>query len=72
MEVKQVVCKFHVVCVSLQLSLTVDHPQKVLIMGEAMDFGTCKAKKKERGLLHSACQLGTPPCSNIILFRTIS
>lgn len=32
--------------VSLQLSLTVDHPQKVLIMGEAMDFGTCKAKKK--------------------------
>lgn len=46
MEVKQVMCKFHVVCVSLQLSLTVDHPQKVLIMGEAMDFGTCKAKKK--------------------------
>ncbi|TRY82967.1 hypothetical protein DNTS_009633 [Danionella cerebrum] len=28
------------------LCLTVDHPQKVLIMGEAMDFGTCKAKKK--------------------------
>ncbi|XP_056101216.1 protein MCM10 homolog [Rhinichthys klamathensis goyatoka] len=31
---------------SNELSLTVDHPQKVLIMGEAMDFGTCKAKKK--------------------------
>lgn len=30
----------------LQLCLTVDHPQKVLILGEAMDFGTCKAKKK--------------------------
>ncbi|XP_077091069.1 protein MCM10 homolog [Siphateles boraxobius] len=31
---------------SNELSLTVDHPQKVLVMGEAMDFGTCKAKKK--------------------------
>ncbi|XP_066525242.1 protein MCM10 homolog [Hoplias malabaricus] len=31
---------------SNELSLTVDHPQKVLILGEAMDFGTCKAKKK--------------------------
>ncbi|XP_022526967.2 protein MCM10 homolog isoform X1 [Astyanax mexicanus] len=31
---------------SNELSLTVDHPQKVLMMGEAMDFGTCKAKKK--------------------------
>uniref|UniRef100_A0A672SD85 Protein MCM10 homolog n=1 Tax=Sinocyclocheilus grahami TaxID=75366 RepID=A0A672SD85_SINGR len=31
---------------SNELCLTVDHPQKVLIMGEAMDFGTCKAKKK--------------------------
>lgn len=30
----------------LQLCLTVDHPQKVLMLGEAMDFGTCKAKKK--------------------------
>ncbi|XP_024912963.1 protein MCM10 homolog [Cynoglossus semilaevis] len=28
------------------VSLTVDHPQKVLIMGEAQDFGTCKAMKK--------------------------
>ncbi|KTF88487.1 hypothetical protein cypCar_00048057, partial [Cyprinus carpio] len=28
------------------LCLTVDHPQKVLIVGEAMDFGTCKANKK--------------------------
>ncbi|KAI4897760.1 hypothetical protein NFI96_033928, partial [Prochilodus magdalenae] len=31
---------------SNELCLTVDHPQKVLILGEAMDFGTCKAKKK--------------------------
>ncbi|KAK2892975.1 hypothetical protein Q8A67_012963 [Cirrhinus molitorella] len=31
---------------SNELCLTVDHPQKVLIIGEAMDFGTCKAKKK--------------------------
>ncbi|XP_065121752.1 protein MCM10 homolog [Paramisgurnus dabryanus] len=31
---------------SNELCLTVDHPQKVLMMGEAMDFGTCKAKKK--------------------------
>ncbi|KAF4114804.1 hypothetical protein G5714_005027 [Onychostoma macrolepis] len=31
---------------SNELCLTVDHPQKVLIVGEAMDFGTCKAKKK--------------------------
>lgn len=31
---------------SSELCLTVDHPQKVLIVGEAMDFGTCKAKKK--------------------------
>ncbi|KAK6482574.1 protein MCM10-like protein isoform X1 [Huso huso] len=26
--------------------LSVDHPQKVLLMGEAQDFGTCRAKKK--------------------------
>ncbi|XP_043093009.1 protein MCM10 homolog isoform X2 [Puntigrus tetrazona] len=31
---------------SSEVCLTVDHPQKVLIVGEAMDFGTCKAKKK--------------------------
>ncbi|XP_028811016.1 protein MCM10 homolog isoform X2 [Denticeps clupeoides] len=31
---------------SNELSLTIDHPQKVLILGEAMDFGTCKASKK--------------------------
>ncbi|XP_072530076.1 protein MCM10 homolog [Salminus brasiliensis] len=31
---------------SNELCLTVDHPQKVLMLGEAMDFGTCKAKKK--------------------------
>lgn len=29
-----------------QVCLSIDHPQKVLIMGEAMDLGTCKAKKK--------------------------
>ncbi|XP_017349971.1 protein MCM10 homolog isoform X2 [Ictalurus punctatus] len=31
---------------SSELCLTVDHPQKVLMLGEAMDYGTCKAKKK--------------------------
>lgn len=29
-----------------EVCLSIDHPQKVLIMGEAMDLGTCKAKKK--------------------------
>uniref|UniRef100_A0A3Q2Y775 Protein MCM10 homolog n=1 Tax=Hippocampus comes TaxID=109280 RepID=A0A3Q2Y775_HIPCM len=29
-----------------EVSLTVDHPQKVLLMGEAQDYGTCKAMKK--------------------------
>ena len=29
-----------------QVSLSVDHPQKVLMMGHAVDFGTCKAAKK--------------------------
>ncbi|XP_076861062.1 protein MCM10 homolog [Brachyhypopomus gauderio] len=29
-----------------EISLTVDHPQKILMLGEAMDFGTCKGKKK--------------------------
>ncbi|XP_077399943.1 protein MCM10 homolog isoform X2 [Vanacampus margaritifer] len=28
------------------VSLTVDHPQKVLLMGEAQDYSTCKAMKK--------------------------
>ncbi|XP_061617225.1 protein MCM10 homolog isoform X2 [Phyllopteryx taeniolatus] len=28
------------------VSLTVDHPQKVLLMGDAQDYGTCKAMKK--------------------------
>ncbi|KAM9334611.1 protein MCM10 homolog [Symphorus nematophorus] len=28
------------------VSLTVDHPQKLLLMGEALDYGTCKAMKK--------------------------
>ncbi|XP_029810187.1 protein MCM10 homolog [Suricata suricatta] len=31
---------------SEEVSLSVDHPQKILIMGEALDLGTCKAKKK--------------------------
>ncbi|XP_075408479.1 protein MCM10 homolog isoform X1 [Tenrec ecaudatus] len=31
---------------SEEVCLSVDHPQKVLIMGEALDLGTCKAKKK--------------------------
>ncbi|XP_021071180.1 protein MCM10 homolog [Mus pahari] len=31
---------------SAEVCLSIDHPQKVLIMGEAMDLGTCKAKKK--------------------------
>ncbi|XP_061124272.1 protein MCM10 homolog isoform X1 [Syngnathus typhle] len=28
------------------VSLTVDHPQKVLLLGEAQDYGTCKAMKR--------------------------
>ncbi|KAM7157247.1 protein MCM10 homolog isoform 3-T5 [Molossus nigricans] len=31
---------------SKEVCLSIDHPQKVLIMGEALDLGTCKAKKK--------------------------
>ncbi|KAJ0056932.1 hypothetical protein NL108_000740, partial [Boleophthalmus pectinirostris] len=37
------------------VSLTVDHPQKVLLMGEAQDFGTCKGVKKNG-----------EPCSQIV------
>uniref|UniRef100_A0A3P8ZN06 Protein MCM10 homolog n=1 Tax=Esox lucius TaxID=8010 RepID=A0A3P8ZN06_ESOLU len=37
------------------VSLSVDHPQKVLLMGEAQDFGTCKAAKKNG-----------EPCSQIV------
>ncbi|KFV56206.1 Protein MCM10, partial [Gavia stellata] len=29
-----------------EVCLSVDHPQKILLMGEAMDMGTCKARKK--------------------------
>ncbi|XP_069765739.1 protein MCM10 homolog isoform X2 [Narcine bancroftii] len=29
-----------------EVSLSVDHPQKILIMGEALDMGTCRARKK--------------------------
>uniref|UniRef100_G1M4H5 Protein MCM10 homolog n=1 Tax=Ailuropoda melanoleuca TaxID=9646 RepID=G1M4H5_AILME len=31
---------------SEEVCLSIDHPQKILIMGEALDLGTCKAKKK--------------------------
>ncbi|XP_036701110.1 protein MCM10 homolog isoform X3 [Balaenoptera musculus] len=31
---------------SNSVCLSIDHPQKILIMGEALDLGTCKAKKK--------------------------
>jgi len=41
--------------VVLQVSLTVDHPQKVLVLGEAQDYGTCKAAKKNG-----------EPCSQIV------
>eukprot|EP00066_Takifugu_rubripes_P022557 XP_011611823.1 PREDICTED: protein MCM10 homolog [Takifugu rubripes] len=37
------------------ISLTVDNPQKVLLMGEAQDFGNCKAAKKNGD-----------PCSQIV------
>ncbi|KFP82760.1 Protein MCM10, partial [Acanthisitta chloris] len=29
-----------------EVCLSVDHPQKILLMGEALDLGTCKARKK--------------------------
>ncbi|XP_078276225.1 protein MCM10 homolog isoform X2 [Rhinoraja longicauda] len=29
-----------------EISVSVDHPQKVLVMGEALDMGTCLARKK--------------------------
>nr|XP_056703047.1 protein MCM10 homolog [Euleptes europaea] len=29
-----------------EVCVSVDHPQKILLLGEAMDLGTCKAKKK--------------------------
>lgn len=38
-----------------QMSLTVDHPQKVLLMGEAQDYSNCKAMKKNGD-----------PCSQIV------
>ncbi|XP_048358208.1 protein MCM10 homolog isoform X2 [Sphaerodactylus townsendi] len=31
---------------SNEVCLSVDHPQKILLLGEAMDLGTCKARKK--------------------------
>uniref|UniRef100_A0A3Q0R5R0 Protein MCM10 homolog n=1 Tax=Amphilophus citrinellus TaxID=61819 RepID=A0A3Q0R5R0_AMPCI len=37
------------------VSLTVDHPQKVLLMGEAQDYGTCKGVKRNG-----------EPCSQIV------
>ncbi|RVE56282.1 hypothetical protein OJAV_G00219810 [Oryzias javanicus] len=38
-----------------EVSLTVDHPQKVLVLGEAQDYGTCKGMKKNGD-----------PCSHIV------
>ncbi|CAB1345856.1 unnamed protein product [Coregonus sp. 'balchen'] len=38
-----------------EVSLSVDHHQKVLLMGEAQDYGTCKAAKKNGD-----------PCSQIV------
>lgn len=32
-----------------EVCLSVDHPQKILLMGEALDLGTCKARKKNGG-----------------------
>ncbi|XP_038273857.1 protein MCM10 homolog [Dermochelys coriacea] len=29
-----------------EICLSVDHPQKILLLGEALDLGTCKARKK--------------------------
>lgn len=49
-QIKLKACVEHV-----QVSLTVDHPQKVLLMGEAQDYGTCKAAKKNG-----------EPCSQIV------
>ncbi|XP_007429950.1 protein MCM10 homolog, partial [Python bivittatus] len=40
---------------SEEVGLSVDHPQKILILGEAMDLGTCKAMKKNGG-----------PCTQIV------
>ncbi|GCC36790.1 hypothetical protein chiPu_0015289 [Chiloscyllium punctatum] len=33
-----------------EVCLSVDHPQKILIMGEALDMGTCRARKKNGDL----------------------
>lgn len=47
---------FKMSCIFIvQISLTVDNPQKVLLIGEAQDFGTCKAVKKNGD-----------PCSQIV------
>ncbi|XP_045389509.1 protein MCM10 homolog isoform X1 [Lemur catta] len=43
---------------SEEVCLSIDHPQKVLIMGEAFDLGTCKAKKKNG-----------EPCTQIVNLR---
>ncbi|XP_012668902.1 protein MCM10 homolog [Otolemur garnettii] len=43
---------------SEEVCLSIDHPQKVLIMGEALDLGTCKAKKKNGD-----------PCTQIVNLR---
>lgn len=57
----------------LQLCLTVDHPQKVLIIGEAMDFGTCKAKKKNGDSCTQLVNLvSLQACLNIMLYYSNS
>ena len=38
-----------------QVSLSIDHPQKVMLLGEAQDYGTCQAMKKNGD-----------PCSQIV------
>ncbi|XP_063164251.1 protein MCM10 homolog [Candoia aspera] len=40
---------------SAEVCVSVDHAQKILILGEAMDLGTCKARKRNGG-----------PCTQII------
>ena len=39
----------------IKVSLSVDNPQKVLLMGMALDYGTCKGVKKNG-----------EPCSKIV------
>uniref|UniRef100_A0A4W3J4D2 Protein MCM10 homolog n=1 Tax=Callorhinchus milii TaxID=7868 RepID=A0A4W3J4D2_CALMI len=43
---------------SEEVCLSVDHPQKILVMGEAMDMGCCRARKKNG-----------EPCTQIVNLR---